>query len=266
MQNRQEGIISGSIWDDAVSTTAAKFKEVRVPRLGARVAFSDGRVFRYAKAGDTVTAGALVVATLNSQAIAATYFGVDAATAPASGEGGAIGDTTIRLTDDVSGVTASEYAEGYLNITDYTGEGYSYKIKDNAVTSTDSGGFLVTLYDGLKVALDNTSVGTMTASPFNAVVVHTAADYGGTATQFCVGKAVVGATVGQYFWIQTWGLALVKAGAATGIIGAPCQLAEDDNGSGQVPVAGENRIQVIGSWYASAADTVWGQVFLQIFP
>lgn len=238
----------------------------RMPYVGQRICYEDGRVFRFAKAGGTITAGALVVAVPNEANIAATYFGAAAGTAPIGGEGGAIGDYKVRLTDDVSGVTADEYAGGYLNITDATGEGFQYRIKGNEATGSAGTGFLVTLYDPIQVALDNTSVGTMVANRLDGVVVHTPANYGGTATQACVGKAAVAATSGEYFWVQTWGEALIKAGAGTFIKGAPIQLAEDDAGSGQVPVATENRIQVIGVALEAAADTVWGPVFLQICP
>lgn len=262
--NTQMGL--GNVFAAAASTTDEKFKLGQYPEVGQRVRFDDGRVFRFCKAGDTITRGAVLAATPNVQAIAATYFGADASTAPIVGEGGAIGDKIVRLADNVSGVTADEYAGGYLVITDFTGEGTLYRIKKNAATGSAGTGFLVYLYDGLIVALNNTSVGLMINNSWDGVVVHTAADYGGTATQFICGVANVAATVGQYFWCQTWGPAAVKAGTGTIVAGSPVQCAESLAGSGQTPVSGENRIQIIGSAMYGAADTIWAPVFLQICP
>ncbi len=264
--HRQGDIISGSIWDAAIATTDTKFKEGRVPYLGQRVALGDGRVFYFARAGGTITIGDLLAATPNEANIAATRFGADTSTAPVTGEGGGIGDTIIRITDDVSGVTADEYAGGYLCITDDTGEGQMRRIKSNQATGSAGTGWTVTLWDGLTTALDNTSVGTMINHWTDGVVVHTGANYGGTATELIVGAAQVGSASGSYFWMQTWGPCLLQAGTGTVIQGATVQAAEDDNGSVQVPVATENRVQVIGAGMEAIADGVWGPVFLQICP
>jgi len=252
--------------DDAIATTGQDFLYNRVPTVGTRKAYEDGRVFRYARAGGTITVGALVVAVPNEANIAATYFGADSSTAPIAGEGGRVGDTKVRFTDDVTGITADEYAGGYLAITDATGEGYQYRIRSNEATGSDGTGALITLWDPIKVALDNTSVGTLTNNDYDGVVVHTAANYGGTATQTCVGRAMVSASSGEFLYVQTWGRALVKAGAGAIVQGSPVQLAEDDDGSGQTVVATENRVQVIGVGMEATADTVWGPVNLQILP
>ena len=47
-QNTQINSVSGGPYDAALATTAEKFKQGRVPRLGTRVAFDDGRVFSQA--------------------------------------------------------------------------------------------------------------------------------------------------------------------------------------------------------------------------
>jgi len=258
-QNALADLISGSVFD-AASTTQKN-------PVGKCARFDDGRAYRYCKAQDTIVAGNLCVATPNEQDVAVTYFGADSSTAPAAGYGGAIGDTIVQLTDDVTGITLNEYAGGYLLITDGTGEGKMYRIKGNAASATDTVGFSVEIYKpGILVALDNTSVGTMIQSPWSNVDHHTKGNYNGTATEFCVGIAMVAATVGQFLWVQTWGPAIVLAGAATMIQGATIQVAEDVDGTGQVPVATENLIQVIGVGMEAAANTIYGPVFLQITP
>ena len=262
MEQQQLDMIVGSVFDTA-STTQKN-------QVGRCVRFDDARAFRYSRTDSDITMGDLVISTVNEADIAATYFGADTATAPVVGKGGAIGDTTLALCDLTSSIAVNEFQQGYLTITDGTGEAYMYKIKSNEVGVT-SGEHDVVIYDGLVVALDNTSVGTMIASPWWDVTTHTAGNYGGTATQICVGKVMAASTAGtdvntQYIWVQTWGPALVQAGTATGVRGGPCQLAEDDNGSGQIRVVNENRVAHIGVWMEATADGIYGPVFLQICP
>ncbi len=275
-ENRQVGSAGDGVYSKALATTSAKWLQSRAGNLGSCVAFDDSRTYYKMLAGGTITMGDIVAAVPSVQAIAATYFGVDAATAPAGGEGGGVGNTVIRLTDDVSGVTANEYEGGYLNITDETGEGQSFRIKSNEATSTDSGGFLVTLYDGLQLALDNTSVGNMVDHLMSGVVTHTAANYGGTPTQFILGRAMpyggVGSTTqissGEYLWVQTWGPALCQAGTDTFEQGSRVIPAQDDNGSveHEENTTAEPDPQLLGTALQAAADGVWGLVYLQIIP
>jgi hypothetical protein len=256
---------SGSVFAAAIAATAQNFKQGRMPAVGDRQAFEDGRVFHFARSGGTTGVGDILAAVPNEANVPATEFGVTDAVAPIVGEGGAVGDAKVRLSDAVTGLTKDEYAGGYLNITDATGEGYQYRIKANEASNATVG-CLVTLYDELILALDNTSVGTLTNHPMDGVVTHTAADYGGTATQFIVGKGVRSSADGEYFWVQTWGPCLLQAGTGTIIQGAPIQAAEDDNGSVQVVVSTENRVQVIGYGLEAGADTVWAPCFLTIMP
>lgn len=256
--------ISGSVYDGAATTAKNE--------VGRRAAFGDGRVFYYARTTNDISYGDLVVATQNVQEVTAAEFD-----APAAGSGGAIGDTKINVSGLTSGVSVNEYAGGYVLVATGTGEGQMFRVKRNTVAGAS--GFDIYLWDGITTALDTTSALVLINGPFWNVKTHTAANYGGTPTEICVGKAMAASTASsdsntQYIWVQTWGLAAVQVGTATGIAGGPVQLAEDDNGSGQIPVATENRIQTIGVVYAGMTDatptviddTKWGYVFLQILP
>jgi len=252
----------GAPWSmTAVAGTETKFLEGRVPPVGTRMAYNDGRVFYMAKAGETLAAGNLVVAAPNTAAIIAGEFGVDGATAPVAGEGGAIGDTTIRLSDAITGQTAGEYAGGYLSITDGTGEDYMYKIKTNEASNATNG-HLVTIFDGLVVALDNTSVGSMIANLFDGVIVSNAAN---PMAEFVVGRAMVVAAADDYIWVQTWGPCLFKSGAAVIQAGQPVQAAEDDDGSACELVYADAG-QVIGAGIVDGTDLISSEGFLSIFP
>jgi len=73
------------------------------------------------------------------------------------------------------------------------------------------------------------------------------------------------ATTGIYFWMQTWGRALVQAGTTTIDVGLGLQGAEDDDGAAQIAVLAEAG-QVIGFGLQDGADGIWAPVFLQIIP
>ena len=236
----------------------------------------DGRVFRYARNYNAdLTVGMALAAIPNEADIAATEFGADVSTAPAADEGGSIGDKEIRHNIVTGGttITANEYEKGYLNITDGTGEGNMYKVKSNDANAAAAAKTVITIYDGLITALDNSSVGTLINSPWWAVDHHTHANYGGTPTQMCVGRNMVATTSGtntraEFLWVQTWGPALLKAGAVALIQGAHVNLAEDTDGEVQTPVftTTENDPHYIGVAMEATAHDSWGPVFLQICP
>jgi len=249
------GIPFGSVYDEGSTTQ-------KVP-VGQRVVMKDGRVFRYAKAGGTIGVGLIAAAVPNEQAIAATYFGATAAVAPVSGEGLTVGDTKVRLTDDVTGVTANEYAGGFLTLTDAAGEGYQYRIKGNEASASGGVGFLVTLFDGdgIRVALSNASVGSMVADPLNAVIIAAAAN---PTVVVPMGRAMVGVAIGEFFWIQTWGVCSLKADTSTVDVGEQVILSEATAGSVQTGL-GEN-VPVVGHALTDAADTIWAVCSLTINP
>ena len=271
-QHEQQSQVTGSVWDAATTT--------QLNPIGQRVQLGDGRVFRYASTDSNVGVGDVLASTPNVQEVAAGEFGADGSTAPAADNGGSVGDNTIQI-NIVTGthtITKDEFAGGYLQIKNGMGEGYNYRILENEANAA-SGTSTITLKEGLIVALDNTSEGVLVGNPYDNVVTHTAANYGGTPTESIMGTAVRTSTAGtdsttEYIWVQTWGMAAVQAGTATIIQGGPVQPAEDDNGSAQIPVATEAEIQHIGTCYAGSTDAAatviadgsWGPVILQIMP
>lgn len=228
-----------------------------------------GKIFRYCRTDADFTQGFMMEATSNDQAIAATYFGVDTSTAPTATEGGAVGDEKIRYCV-TSGITAGEFVGGLLIISDGTGESYEYSVLA-IEASAASGGALITIpYPGLRVALDNTSVGVLVNSPYwdvNIVTQENWGDMSGATLQKVVGRAMFTSTAAtdsntQFGWVQARGWALLKAGAATMIAGAVVVPAEDVDGVVQVGVDAEPNVPRIGFAMSDVADTVWGMVFL----
>lgn len=229
--------------------------------LGSELRAKDGRRFRLCSSDSDIAAGSVVVNTNNAQAIAATYFGVDTSTAPAATEGGSIGDKSIRYCV-TSGVTANEYAGGYLVIRTGTGSGYCYKVKSNEASASSGGAFIELYHPGLAVALDNTSVGILLASRFADVAIHTAANFGGDQNQIALGVCMAACTADtdgetKYFWVQVQGMAAVRSGAAVATQGGILSPAEDDNGSVQTAVEadGEYSYQALGVAVEDHTDT-----------
>ncbi len=174
----------------------------RMP-LGTRGYTKDGRVFRYARSGATaITIGSLcqgivIDANLDMDIIMAdsTDWGVPTTS-----------DTKIYLSTDQSITTANTYADGYLFVTDGTGEGQMVQIKSNEGTTSAAGPEtaprLDLFEDGtLQTALDTSSEVGLARNIYDAVI--SAIDAAPTAIP--VGVAPVTTSGNYYFWIQTWG-------------------------------------------------------------
>jgi hypothetical protein len=193
------------------------------PQIGDRFEADDGRVFYFGSVATTCTAG-YVVQTAGDlvSTIAATYFGVDTSTAPTTGNGGAIGDTVIRVNRVGTTLLANEYKGGYLFFTSTgTGAGYAYKIKrHNACATSGTNACDIVIYEpGLVVALDATTVGAVIKSPWkdltpvdaDAAAVTTA----GVAKGVAVRTMTVASSIPMVGWIQSWGPAVVLCDATT---------------------------------------------------
>jgi len=120
-----------------------------------------------------------------------------------------IGTTVVTIT--ASGVSANDFAEGYLVVDEGTGAGETYKIRSN--TATDSDGLIeVELYDGLITAWSTSDTDvTLIPSPYNGVI---ACPTDGIILP--VGVPLIAVTANYYFWGQTWGPCGVKVDAGDG--------------------------------------------------
>ena len=171
-------------------------EEVPQHQLGAIGFTTDGRRFRYAKAGAALTAGDL----LQSPAEVTAQESL----APAAAA--ALGATSISVTTGGT-VTSNAYADGYAVITNTPGNGIYYKIKSNeAVTGATT--MVIKLYDPITVALTTAaSKIDLVFNPFAGVIQNPA-----TPTGCPVGVAPRAFTSGYYGWIQDKGSCSVLAG------------------------------------------------------
>lgn len=168
-------------------------------QLGAIGMTSDGRKFRYARAG----AVALVAGNLIQSQAEATDS-QDLALAAA-----AIGDTSITTTTTLT-TTANEFANGYMVVTVTPGLGQVLKIKSNPAVTTAAMTF--TLKDPVVVALTTSSRVDLVHNPYQAVVQWPA-----TETGTAVGVAVTALAIDAYSWLATGGIASVLQEGATAV-------------------------------------------------
>lgn len=201
-------VIQQGIWEDS---STAKHK------LGTRMQLADGRVFYYTLNG----AAAGVAGTLHEcLAAAANHTNKNVSAA-------AIGAKSIDVTVGATAVTANQYAEGFLGVQDGTGEGHYYKIKSNTACSA-SGTTTVTLYDPIRVATvaSGTSEASLIYNPYYKTVKAA------TVTNMVVGLCNFVVTASYYFWLQTWGPAIVLGSAAIATVGEPLCVHTTDGSVG----------------------------------
>lgn len=177
-------------------TTIRNFKRLAtysapVHKLGELAVLPDGRKFRFAYSGAVALApgkmsqGPALIADHTNKAVTANA---------------AIGTYTVTFTMGATAATANQYAGGYLNVNDATGEGYYYKIASNPAADA-SASITVTLAEPLKVALvASTSEVSLVANPFNGTLVGAT-----TATNTAVGVPQLTVAASTYYWSQTGG-------------------------------------------------------------
>lgn len=170
--------------------------------LGQVASTQDGRKFRYAGFGGTVTPGLL----LSAAALVANHQNCAVAANVATNV------QEISVTLGATAATKDQYAGGTLYVNAGTGAGQSYRIIGN--TAGGSGGtIIVKIETGLAVALTSASSKvSLAASKYSGLTAST------TVALVKSGVAKVSAASGQYGWIQTGGdCAVLIDGAAVAV-------------------------------------------------
>lgn len=175
------------------------FEEEATPScaLGTRGYTSDGRIFRYARAGEALTAGLVLQAPgehTNHQNLTPSAA--------------AVGATSVTLTLGATAATENLYAEGYLVVTATAGNGIYYRIKGHPAAAL-SGSLTLQLSDPVKVAITASSKIDLVKNPYSKVVAYPYTGF----TSAPIGVACLAMTSGYYGWIQTGGPGMVKADA-----------------------------------------------------
>ena len=234
--------------------------------FGTPLQLPDGRVYRYALAGEALAAGFLC-----QDPLAVANEDMDLAVQAA----GTVGDSTISVTT-AGAVAVNLYKDGYIYVNDGAGEGHIYRVKGNTVT-TGAATMTVTLADGetVKEALATaTSLVGLKKNPYNGSLVYNIAEDG-----IPRGVASTEVTNAYYCFLQTWGDAAVLINS-TVVLGKALAPGTTTTGSlDAMPIAmtwvattvadtytDGDKISV--AWAASpiGATTDYGHVFLTIAP
>jgi hypothetical protein len=137
MSQEQQSTITGNVYE-VYTPTHQDYLEGRMPRIGQRCIFEDGRKFIFCSTKVSLTVGQVLSAPVEiASAVAAAW---------------PKGVRTINLTE--AGIVANAWAGGYLTLDKVT-----YKIKGNTATGGPAVGLVaVTLYDTLQNATTDTKV------------------------------------------------------------------------------------------------------------
>lgn len=159
--------------------------------LGERLV-SDGRVFRYAKAGAVdLVAGNWI----QSAAQAANHQNIAVAAA-------SIGATEITVTLGATLATANQYAGGQAVVTITPGLGQAINISGHPAAAS-AATLVLTLAEPLRVALTSSTRIDLVPNLYNGVIQNPIT----TLTGVCVGVATYIILATEYGWIQRSGLA-----------------------------------------------------------
>lgn len=213
--------------------------------IGSYAETSDGRGFRYAKAGAT----ALVAGKLQQASAQDTGNFQDLQPVAA-----AIGAKSVTIITAAT-FTANQVAGGQMLVTVTPGVGYSYRISANSAVT--GGSVVLTLEDPLVVALTTTSRVDVVPSPYSEVVVNPT-----SATSAPVGVAVAATPASNYGWLQVKGVAnLLADGAITA--GAPVAASASVAGAIVVATSAVTTAR-IGTALTGIATGEYGPIMLNL--
>ena len=226
-------------------------------KLGTRMAFADGRVYRYAQdSGAGIAAGRLVQAPVTD-----TADDMDLAWS----SGGAVGATTVTTGTSLT-ITKDQYKEGWLYVNDDNGEGCIYPIKSNTAVSGAIGcQFTIDEEDGFSIALTSTSsLFGVVYNIYDSVIVQPT-----TLTNAAVGVSTTTVTASYYTWLQTWGPCALLDQGSTWVVGDQIAASEATNAGAAILLdsSGAPDNQSVGySMYIVPATTDFGFMMLTIAP
>jgi hypothetical protein len=217
--------------------------------LGARFTTSDGRTFRYCKAGAVALVAGNVI---QAPAQITNHQQLTPAAA-------AIGATSIVAALGATAATANQYAGGWAIIDTTPGEGYAYPISGHAAVSS-SGNITINLdrASTVQVALTTSSRVSLQANPYNGVIQSPVT----TLTGAVVGVAIYPIAIGEYGWLQTHGPGAVLIAGTPGV---GLAVVVPATAAGAVVIDGAaSATKVVGSMMVTGVDGKVQAVLLNI--
>ena len=228
---------------EIIDTVNAFSASSSVPKYSVGQSYKDqyGNVYVYVKAGSVALAKCkLVQAPVPNSDVTNVTVASDAS----------VGDKKVVI-DAGGAVSANAFAGGTLHINDATGEGDYYTIEGHEALS-GAGELTVYIKEQLRTALTtDTSEATLTANPYNGVVV-------GAGTAITVGAPVVAIGASEYGFIA------VKATIPLLISGTPAIGNAVINSSGACAVASAVTDEIVGVMAETGVDTEYKLVKLSV--
>lgn len=181
--------------------------------FGTRRITPYGRVFRYAKAGIEVGSMKRGVYGYNQLVAVKAGIGFDDYSVAISAVDAGAKKLTLTVTAGKVGVgrdgkiDKDEFIGGYISIYTSASDRPQRMIVGNSALLAIGTSFTITLKDALPAALTGSTACEILANPYSDVRTHETTQYGIRSS--VLGMPTVVATVGQYFWIQTWGICRV---------------------------------------------------------
>lgn len=242
-----------AMWQPTIPVNQGIFEDnsAKQAALGTRLEVGD-RVFYYAQCNAALTPGEVI----SHPAQSAEYSN----NVQTCGTAVAAATALAYFFTDTGSVGANAFEDGYIGVGSGDGAaGYLYRIKSNLVAAA-SAGCKCTLYDPLDQALTATHLVSAVTNIYKNVY-PTTSDNDPTA-----GIAPCDVTANHYFWLQTWGPAMVDYGAAAPTNNYICAesagLAKVLHTTGILVTANET---IIGKAYGqSGTDTQHGIALIQI--
>lgn len=233
---------------DIRTTTTSRVNGVKLGEVAVTV---DGRVYRYAQAGATdLDPGKLCV---NADANADVVNKTVARTYTVAG----LRSTPEVIIDAGGAITADDYRDGTLAITDATGEGVLSRVTGNTATS-GAAELTVYLAEPIPVALTiDVSEATLLKSPWDDIVIS-ATDQADQP----VGVPNVTMDDADYGWVQTGGMCAVWADEA---VTRGQALTIGTGTAGQVEALDAAGEPQIGIATIALVDTEYRQAYLTMF-
>lgn len=216
-------------------------------RVG-QVRFDGLRAFRYAKAGEALTAGNL------NQAPQLAAAHVDEAILAAV----AVGTKQLQLTITAgTAIAENQLVGGFFQINSGTGMGFQYLIDGNSALSASGTTIYITLEEpGIMSALDTTSTYNLAPNP-NYGVLETATD-----ENVPTGVPPINVTSGYYFWNQVSGVAMVLQ-TDSAAVGTTMIVAASSGGVVSTGTSWDVDVPVVGvKVYTAATSADYGPVQL----
>lgn len=237
--------------------------------LGTRGVTSDGRSFRYAKAGAAITKSIVVQAT-NTAGTGINALGFNNTTGALTAAATTFTTTWRYFTiltswqGNATALVKDIYAGGY--VVDTLAGGLSLLKGNDGMTasSTEQGNFYLDDDDTLPASITGTDYPVMIVkNPYHNVVIASAVGAGSGVT---LGVAPRSVTAAYYFWLQTWGpCAILLMG--TNVPGNPMYHSTETVTSAGVPSSDAVQDSAyLGDCISTAATTKYGVAMLRMAP